>query len=553
MDTNSDNSLAIIPGNMSPSQIQDDTPPSGNASTSTVATSPNTGDSADSGTHTPVTDSMPKDAVETDGLEAYIAVIIRDGLDQPIPDLNVKIELPGGPPIETKTDDHGAVTMPVGESKGEATLHVRDMKGQYQEVCKIEPAKCTTGVAVVRSPKVVTKAHLRPHHAKRPASSATPAPSPAPASSPANTQPRSAPQSDHSGWFEKARHWLKDVMHPHDSLPATPSTGAQKQVLAQVANKSGNPITIVAGPECPNKDNLRLGRNSVYRQIIIDASKRFDMCPQALAALIDAEAGKIDDLVPLTNPDGTPKLIKSGKQKGKPATRKVGDHWNPNSLNPTGAAGLTQFIESTWLGLAIKGGCYINEQCLSNGWVKEVKDAKGRKMHVFVLADGSTTDKPLSHKGDAHVRACLNQRFVAEWSIMAAADYGMSNLKRLKELGFKLTGLSDVEKAKLMYLMHHEGEPAGPLVIRNKLNQLPKGKFATVEARIRYTLIKQVGESKASDYTEDAHGNVAKAYRTWLAEYIDDKITFTKFCCDSRKFPDALKTIEILGKIGGEK
>lgn len=499
-------------------------------------------------------------AEHDDDLDAYIAVIIRDGLDRPIPGLAVKIDVPGAPPIETITTEHGAVVMPRPDGKGEATLHVRDDTAQFQEVCKIDPAKCSAGAVIVRSPKVVEKVRLQPHHAKRPASSAQ-APSSAPLSpsasaapaSPSTAKAHSETENKNEGWFETAKNWIKKVMHPDAPMPSAPAPDAQQAVKAQAVNKTGNPIAIITGPECPNKDNLRLGRNDVYRPIILAAAKKFNLCPQAIAALIDAEAGKVDDVIPLTNPDGTPKLIKSGKHKGQPATRKIGDHWDPKSFNRTGAAGLTQFIESTWLGHTTKPGCYINEQCLAKGWVKEIKDKKGRKTCVFVLADGSTTDKPAAHKSDPNVRACLDQRFDAEWSIMAAADYGMANLNRLKDLGFKLKDLNDVEKAKLMYLMHHEGEPAGPLVIKNKLNELPKGKFASVEVRIRNTLVKQVGEIDAEKRIKKANGDVAQAYRGWLADYIDKKIDFKNFCCDANKFPMPAKTMELFDKIGGEK
>jgi hypothetical protein len=110
-----------------------------------------------------------------------------------------------------------------------------------------------------------------------------------------------------------------------------------------------------------------------------------------------------------------------------------------------------------------------------------------------------------------------------------------------------------VEKAKLMYLMHHEGEPAGPLVIRNKLNELPKGKYSSVEARIRATLVLQVGETKAKGLIAAADNSAAKAYRGWLADYIDQKISFAKFCCDANKFPKTPKTLQIFEKIVGEK
>jgi len=546
MDRDNDNRSTDSPAGMPPPWMQDAIVATGNDGNDTARTA------AETSTINPEGGENASAVINVDDdLDAYIAILIRDGLDQPIPGLPVKIDMPGASAIEATTTEHGAVVVPKGDGENVAALHVRDETGQYQQVCEIDPAKCTTGTVIVRSPKVAEKVHLRPHHQKRPASSApTPAPA-APSSKPADEARPKAEHENHA-WLQVARDWLTKIMHPHDPLPSAPPRGAPRKVQIQAANKSGNPISIVTGPECPNNDNLCLGRNNIYRRIILDASKRYKLSPQSIAALIDAEAGKVEDTIPLSNPDGTPKLVKNGKHKGKQAVRKIGEHWNPQSANPTGAAGLTQFIVSTWLGQAMTRGCYINEQCVAKGWIREAMNTNGRKACVFVLADGGTTDKPLSHKGDRHVRACLDQRFDAEWSIMAAAEYGVANLKRLKDLGFRLKDLNDAEKAKMMYLMHHEGEPAGPLVIRNKLNELPKGKFVSVEARIRATLIAQVGEADAKNRIQKANGDVAKAYRNWLTDYIDDKINFVKFCCNPNKLSAPPKTLEILKKIGGE-
>jgi hypothetical protein len=158
----------------------------------------------------------------------------------------------------------------------------------------------------------------------------------------------------------------------------------------------------------------------------------------------------------------------------------------------------------------------------------------------------------LAHANDANVKACLDQRFIPEWSIMAAADYGKANLDVLSRKGFKLQGLNDAEKAKLMYLMHHEGEGAGPLVINNELNKIPEGK-------IRSTLVTQLGgvkgggEEKAKGLIQQAGGNVAKAYRDWLVDYIDKTIKLANSACDSSKLPEANKLSMIFQKIGGEK
>jgi hypothetical protein len=134
---------------------------------------------------------------------------------------------------------------------------------------------------------------------------------------------------------------------------------------------------------------------------------------------------------------------------------------------------------------------------------------------------------------------------------MAAADYGKANLDVLKKSGFKLNGLNDAEKAKLMYLLHHEGEGAGPLFIRNELHRLPKGKFASAEERLKHVFVQQVGEKTSNAAVTKAGGDIQMAYRLWLVDYIDRKIEVFKFCCDFRKAPIANSTFLVFQKIGG--
>jgi hypothetical protein len=502
-----------------------------------------------------LTDTSHPDTATYDKEEALddliIAILLRDGLDQPIANLPVKIEAPGQPAIEATTDEKGAVVLPASEKKeGHITVSVKDGGGEHQEVCKIDLAKCQGGGAIVRSPKVAATLPLKPHQQKAPsASSQQPA---KPAEQPKKTEAAHGLWYSASEMFSTAWHWLHKESHPQDRQPPAGHAGKEAQVAKQTINKAGNPIIAVVGPECPNKENLRLGRNNIYRAEIIKAGERVGLIPQAIAALIDAEAAPITDTIPALNPDGTPKIIQKGKNKGKPVVLVVGQHWNAHSGNATGAAGLTQFLVSTWLGQVMKPDYFIHEQSVAKGWVKQEADKQGKLKWVFVLADGKTTPTPWAHKGDANVKACLDQRYVPEWSIMAAADYGKANLQVLKNKGFKIFNLNDAEKAKLMYLMHHEGEGAGPLVISNKLNELPKGKFATVEARIRDTFVKQVGEDEADDRIQQNNKNVEMAYRSWLAKYIDDKIDFQRFCCDKSQMPEANDVFVIFEKIGGK-
>jgi hypothetical protein len=191
-----------------------------------------------------------------------------------------------------------------------------------------------------------------------------------------------------------------------------------------------------------------------------------------------------------------------------------------------------------------------NTQSVANGWVRKDTDAHGRSKWVFVLADGmTTTDAYKRHLGDDNVRKCLAMRMDATWSINAAADYGNANLKLLERKGFKLAGLNDMDKAKLMYLMHHEGEGSGPLFISNKLSQVRGG-----VAGLRQTFATQLGgngAAKAAELISEANEDVEVAYRLWLATFIDNNFKQAdKYFCSAPIRAIALN--DLLENIGGE-
>ena len=262
---------------------------------------------------------------------------------------------------------------------------------------------------------------------------------------------------------------------------------------------------------------------------------------------MDCEAGKVTEHIPKLGPDG--KQLKD--KKGKLLTTSIRELWNANAGNPqSGAAGLTQFLASTWLDHVLRPGLFIHDQSLANAWVSQQPDAKGRMLWVFVLVDGKTTIKPYANRSDSNVQKCLAMRMDPTWSINAAADYGSANLKVLEGHGFKLSGLSDMDKAKLMYLLHHEGEGAGPLFI---LNTLANGKGGIEGLRSKFaTQLGSNGLALANAKIEDADGDVEYAYRKWLVDFIDRQFdSSTKYFCSS---PEAASALSVLmSKIGGEK
>lgn len=489
---------------------------------------------------TPMRESKAEEALDQDAdfegmsMETALIILARDGLDQPIENLEVQVEMPGGEVSQSKTNAQGAIILPPPKSStGEAKVQVRGQDGKLQPVCSIDLARCQ-GVAVIRSPKVAIPMTLKPHQQK---------------SASSQTSGEGNAWWEVNGALDKAWKWLKDVVHHTDSAPPK-SGGAIPHVVKESATKAGNPIVVAVGPECPNGDNLRLGRNNIYREAIDKAAKRAGIIPQAMAALIDAEAAKKSETFPVIGADGKPIV---NKKTGKPKTQTVKEQWNKDSYNAASrAAGLTQFLESTWLAHCLKAGCYLNEQSVAKGWARKEPDVRGRSSMVFLLSDGKSTAQPWKKTGDKNVQACLKERFTPEWSIMAAADYGKANLAVLEKSGFKLTNLNDAEKAKLMYLMHHEGEGAGPLFIRNELSKLPKGKFASAQERLKHVFILQVGKKKADEAISDSNGDTQKAYRIWLTRYIDSKFELKNYCCDSSRIALAERAFNVFVKIGGQ-
>ncbi len=134
--------------------------------------------------------------------------------------------------------------------------------------------------------------------------------------------------------------------------------------------------------------SLVLGINEAYRSQIEAAQGRTNIDGSAIAALIDAEAAK----------------IKSGPKKGM---------WDHKSFNDSsGAAGLTQFLASTWVGHARNASHLLNSRGKELGFINAGNDVvSGKKA------------------------ALLELRFDPLLSIVSAAEFGVDNLKSLSNAG----------------------------------------------------------------------------------------------------------------------
>lgn len=515
----------------------------------------------------PSTTSSPS-AYEDD----YVSLLLRDGLDLPIPELQVFVTLPSGEICSATTTVQGAVTVPLTRAReGQISVAVQDVHGAKQSICTIDAKQCKE-VVIIRSPKVATKMRSRPHqrpvaetgpaHRRAPVKvghdtahalpTAPAAAANAPASGAAPGHTNAAPNTSDAAapvhWWSAngavAKAWERLTRSGHAEPGAL---SVPPGFVAQLRNAAGQPMAMMVGPECPNKDNLRLGRNNIYREAIMLAAKRLGLIPQAICALIDCEAGKMSTRIPLTDSQGLPLKDK----KGNPRVTVVREVWNAQSGNAqSGAAGLTQFLASTWLDHVRRPGFYIHEQSVQHGWLK-LETTKLGSQWAFVLSNGDTTTAPSSHRNDANIKQCLAMRLDPTWSILAAADYGNANLKLLKSDGFKIDNLSDMDKAKLMYLMHHEGESAGPAFINNTLGQL-KGGTAGLRKKFEAQLGAN-GVALADKAIKAADDDVEIAYRAWLRKYIDDKFQdqAARFFCST---PASSKSLsDLFVAIGGEQ
>lgn len=206
--------------------------------------------------------------------------------------------------------------------------------------------------------------------------------------------------------------------------------------------------------------------NEPFREALLEAALRCGLSPSALAALIDAEAARRPD-----------------------------ESWDPNSANPRSSArGLTQFLSTTWIGMAERNGTFLNELARSRGCL----DPRGKVI-------------------PARRNDLLELRFDARTSILTAADFARQNLAFLAANGCIPADASHDEKARIAYLAHHEG-PAGA-------RDFVLGSLA--EDRAEQLLRVNAGSRAVSLHAR--HGSWRAAYTAFLNEYMDRKIQPSRF------------------------
>lgn len=216
-----------------------------------------------------------------------------------------------------------------------------------------------------------------------------------------------------------------------------------------------------AVPDFNDDGPLDLKSNATYQPYLEGAGARTGLSPAMLAAIVSAEAASRNGV------------------------------WDPNSRNPRStAAGLTQFLASTWESETERPGTWLNDVARERGWL-----------------NGNGQVLPAARDD------LLALRFDPRASIEAAADYASANLRALEKQGLVHDGLSSGELAKRAYLAHHLGVGDATRFLSGGLDP----------ARARVLLASQIGGNAAASHIRAA-GSATDAHRQWLTAYVDRKI-----------------------------
>nr|WP_267874739.1 LysM peptidoglycan-binding domain-containing protein [Massilia glaciei] len=439
-----------------------------------------------------------------------LALEFFDAANMPISGMNVAIHLDGK--VEKyKTDANGKIPHITSDEKTVVQVHVEKTNLDWKKISEIQLENEATFARLI-SPKIKLQSTMKVHNG------------------PAQTARTDKPE------------------------PQAVAT----ETLTRSAN--GNPVHKIA-MECPNQENLKLGTNFKYRDIIIAAGKRSGFSPQAIAAIMNAEAATLTviEYIPKINKKTKlPILGKDGKVLMKKLLRNDGE-WDVNSASPASSArGMTQFLDGSWIAQAVIDGSFVNSRAKKEGWltirkiaVKQKKNSVEKQVIEFKLTDGNFVTATKKHtlaqvliakhltsratSNDENLQKLLDLRYEAEYSIHAAVDYGTQNLDGLRDKEFRIDDLNDGDKAKLVYLTHHLGLGDGKSFINNTMG----------EATAKNLLITQIGDEAAAIRAANEGGEYVKAHRKWLFGFIDMKIDLPAKMCDKSKAEPARSLLAI--------
>lgn len=242
--------------------------------------------------------------------------------------------------------------------------------------------------------------------------------------------------------------------------------------VEQARVETGKPVQVIA--TIYTNENLRLHpKNEKYRDFLLASAKKYDTTPQALAALIQAEAA----------------TLQSGE-------------WNEktNSDKPKRKAkGLCQFMEDGWTAVHQDPNSLLYQDC--------------KKM-----------DKS----------QWMAKRFEAKYAIDGTAAYAKMNLRSFKENSkYDVDALAAEDKAKLAYLLHHEGDFGTRRLLGLAGNRTSKEWAAALGVQLgtnsEDAKAREQAEARRDSYLQQYGGNGHLAYKGWLFSIVDSKINVNHF------------------------
>lgn len=276
-----------------------------------------------------------------------------------------------------------------------------------------------------------------------------------------------------------------------------PKVKTPPPVNEQKRTDQGNSTHVVA-VHFSEGNFIIIPENEKYRGYIFAAAKRHNLTPHSLAALINAEAARISKTVP-------------GRQK-KVQT----EEWNPKSKAPpeqSSAAGLTQFLNDSWLGMAANPNSLVGQYVAA-----KYPNVKPKDLSVYFK------------KNSRIKQEVLDLRFNPEMSIDAAGAYARSNLNALQKYIPNAGQLKDAEAlAKLAYLLHHEGLGGAKMIIKDNLTEETARKLLNKQLVYIDKETKQPITKRRDILLKRYHNNPIKAYKSWLIGYVNEHINVYNF------------------------
>jgi hypothetical protein len=211
---------------------------------------------------------------------------------------------------------------------------------------------------------------------------------------------------------------------------------------------------------------------------------------------------------------------------------------------------MTQFLDATWIGEAIRNGTYLHDKAVKEGWLTK----NSKEQWQFKKADGTYVSSPgldaqlcklltsWRTASDKNLQKLLDLRFEAEFAIMASMDYARTNLNALRAKGYAIDDLNDTEKARIMYLCHHLGLADAVHFIQNTIPEEDvtgvnkKGKTVVKQNGAKKLLTTQIGETSAKkNYVKPNDGSWVLGHRDWLQDFMKDNIIPHLFACPGGK------------------